>query len=165
MPLLLLLVFGIIEYGLMFKNSSSISAASASGARTAATQPRQNGYQNNALAAVRGALSASNATPQEVIIYKVALNASNQPINWSNAQISACTTCWRFTYSGGTWTQDSSRSWPASAQRACGSLDRTDYVGVWIKARHDMVTGMFGSARTLTEKTVMRLEPMPAPCS
>jgi hypothetical protein len=36
---------------------------------------------------------------------------------------------------------------------------------VWLQVRHDMVTGMFGSAKTLTEKTVMRLEPVRQPCS
>src|SRR5687768_2603439 len=98
MPLLLLLVFGIIEYGLMFKDASTVNAAAASGARTAATQARLDGYQLNTAAAVAGALSASGATPQKLIIYRVDRNSSNQPVNWNNTQVQACSNCYKFTW-------------------------------------------------------------------
>lgn len=35
----------------------------------------------------------------------------------------------------------------------------SDYIGVWIKVNHPMVTKMFGSAFTLTDQTIMRIEP------
>jgi hypothetical protein len=34
-----------------------------------------------------------------------------------------------------------------------------NYVGVWIKIEHAWVTGMFGSTVTLTDQSVIRLEP------
>ena len=34
-----------------------------------------------------------------------------------------------------------------------------DYVGVYIEARHDFITGFFGSGLTFTDEVVMRLEP------
>lgn len=163
-PLLVLLVFGIIEFGLLFKDTSSVAAAAASGARTAATQARTNGYQDNVAAAVTGALSSVGATPQELVVYRVEKNGLNQPVNWSSAQITGCSTCYKFTWSGGQWVPSGGSGWAAAAQQACGPVATTDYVGVWIKARHDMLTGMFGSARTITEKTVMRLEPVPGDC-
>ena len=166
MPLLLLLVFGIIEYGLLYKDTSTVSAAAASGARTASTQARTSGYEVNAAAAVSGALSASGATPQQLIIYRVERNGSNQPVNWSNTQITGCTACYKFTWdtTNKRWNTPTG-TWLWSAQQACGSTLLTDYVGVWVQARHGMITGMFGSARTITEKTVMPLEPVRQPCS
>lgn len=34
-----------------------------------------------------------------------------------------------------------------------------DFVGVWIKTDHKMVSGLVGSNRTLTERSVLRIEP------
>lgn len=34
-----------------------------------------------------------------------------------------------------------------------------DYVGVWMQVEHHWITGMFGSTKTLTDKSVIRLEP------
>ena len=51
-------------------------------------------------------------------------------------------------------------------ERALGAGDTRDRqsvgpdnIGVWIKVNHGMVTKMFGSTFTLTDKTVMRIEP------
>jgi len=43
------------------------------------------------------------------------------------------------------------------------AIDTTwsDVLGVRVKVRHDMVTGLFGESKTLTDKTIMRLEPQP----
>ena len=37
-----------------------------------------------------------------------------------------------------------------------------DYLGVWVKARHPMLTGFFGTVLTMTDDAVMRLEPQEA---
>jgi hypothetical protein len=34
-----------------------------------------------------------------------------------------------------------------------------NYVGVWVRVDHRWVTGMFGSSVTLTDQSVIRLEP------
>ncbi len=34
-----------------------------------------------------------------------------------------------------------------------------DYVGVWVKVRHDYQTGLFGSGIDITKYAVMRVEP------
>lgn len=35
----------------------------------------------------------------------------------------------------------------------------TDYVGIWIKVRHDFWTGLFGDSVTVTSKTIAKIEP------
>lgn len=34
-----------------------------------------------------------------------------------------------------------------------------DFVGVWIETTHRMVSGLVGQQRTLTERSVLRIEP------
>ena len=34
-----------------------------------------------------------------------------------------------------------------------------DYVGVYVEARHDFITGLFGPGMTLTDEIIMRIEP------
>jgi len=180
-PLLLLFVMGIIEYGLFFKNVSSASAAAAAGARTAVTQARNAGtgptfsdsYYNQAFSSTQAAISAiSNATPFEVIVYR-ADPATGRPCNTAytsacggsiaaGSAFDTCTECYIWDYSGGAWSLRGSGtpSWPANQQNACGTTAQTDYLGVYVYLRHNMVTGMFGTSQNIREKTVMRLEPV-----
>ena len=55
-PLLVVMFFGILEFGLMFKNTHSFSEASRSGARVASAMPRTDGYEEVAADAVAAAL-------------------------------------------------------------------------------------------------------------
>jgi Flp pilus assembly protein TadG len=185
-PVLLLLVFGIIEFG----NRSVVTATTAAGARTGSTQGRipDSGIawpaisQNpddllyNTFDATVGALSArTNSTPQRIVIYR-AHRSSGKPCSSTVNQV--CTTpiassdygtcpngqCWVFTYQGGDVTSRASwslnKSWPFANRMACGDTSRTDFIGVEVTARSDALTGTFGSGWTLRERTVMRFEPL-----
>ena len=79
-----------------------------------------------------------------------------------------CTRCvvynWDLTLKKWNTTSPVVNNWPATgsgtAQNAC--IATADSVGVWVKATHKMVSGFFGSVKTLTDHTVMRLEPLPS---
>jgi hypothetical protein len=43
--------------------------------------------------------------------------------------------------------------------RQSGTGGPPDYLGVWIRVRHDFVTDFFGGSLTITDNAVMRLEP------
>lgn len=43
--------------------------------------------------------------------------------------------------------------------RSDNSRQGPDYVGVWIKARHSWVTKMFGNNKTITDQSVIQIEP------
>ena len=49
-------------------------------------------------------------------------------------------------------------SWCPTSRQAIQALG-TDYLGVWVSARHPMLTGFFGSTLTIADHAVMRLEP------
>lgn len=158
-PLLIFLFFGTLEFGLMFRNSHNISTASRSGARVASALPRQTDYHLIASDAVAAALGS---VPSDSIDFLVIFKASDNSGHIVDVNPMACTECYRFAWNPGTESWDLvSSGWPATAQSACGHRTDTDYVGVYVEGHYDWATGMFGDGRTLSETTIMRLEPLP----
>lgn len=170
-PLLLTMIFAIIETGLLLKNQNTVVTATAAGARTAVAQPRQGNYEVNATAAAQAVLRGGTGTPLRVIVYR-AHGATGRPCTSAygsactaaispTAAMDTCTQCWIFDWAGTDWVKRASPSWPAANQAACGAVALTDYLGVYVEFRHDDLTGFFGAPRTIRESTMMRLEPVP----
>jgi Flp pilus assembly protein TadG len=175
-PVLVLLVFGILEYGLAFLNASSVTSASRTGVRSMAAASKQPGYQTLVIEAVRTDLATlRSSTPLEIWIYKAipaGTTGAGRPLNgdgtWNPSGCPAAS-CERYTFSTatGTWTKVSG-NFPSSAQNACfvGAGPGTpaqypDTVGVFVRARYDFATRLFGQSLTLEDYTAMRLEPVP----
>ena len=157
-PLLIMLFFGTLEFGLLFRNSHSISKASRSGARVASVLPRDDIYHLAARDAVTAALGG---VPDGSIDLLIVFKANDNQGNLLDLEPTTCSECYKFTWSesSGSWN-DPTGGWPASDQEACGGLTDTDYVGVYVEGHYDWATGLFGSTRKLSETTVMRLEPL-----
>ncbi len=170
-PLLMMMTLGIIEYGGAYREDATVASASRAGARVASALSKTDFGVVPALTdsgvvtatAVASVLQSLGSTgPQAVWIYRVEpLNAACGPplftgcvykvgYGWDPANK-------RFLMS----PLAGSAPWPASKQIACptGPLGPPDQIAVWVKANHVAVTHMFGSGRTLTGQTVMRLEP------
>ncbi len=164
-PVLLMLVFGIIEFGMLFRADLSVNQSARAGARTAAALPRTAGYQTSAANAVAAQLQNTLSTDEitYLSIYK-ADKATGLPTDGGTYK--TCTTCYRFTWnsSSKSWVPESGASWAYTAQKACGAEATTDYLGVYVEARYNWVTSiftpMFGSSMTVKERTIMRLEPI-----
>jgi Flp pilus assembly protein TadG len=157
LPVLLLIVLGIVEYSLAFKNSLSVTSATRAGARTASAQPRQANFSPNTASAVATALTAiDNTSPQVLWIYNA--NSAGMP---DSGNFSTCNDCNRYTWNQSTKSWDLSyEGWFAAEQNACAGAS-ANAVGIYIRAQHRFMTSLFGSARTLEDHTVMRLEPIP----
>lgn len=155
---------GIIEFGQIFRKSLTMSEATRSGARLGVAQPRQNGYQDDVSIAVRETLrkSAGKGTVEFLSIYK-ADPVTGDPVDGTDGTPENCVTCYRYTWDDAneTWVPVSGSSWPAVDQFACGDVDDTDYLGVYVRGRHDMSTSFLPGTITIDEQTVMRLEPLP----
>ena len=165
-PVLVTLVFGMLEFGLVFKNASTIAGATRSGVRTGSAAPRVPGYQSAIQTAVNTALTASSATPVELWIYK-ADSTTGLPAGGDFSSPAGCpaSTCGRWTWTNGVWTLASSTMWQPTAQNAClapASGTYPDSLGVYLKVQHNYATKLFGSTKTITDHAVMRLEPIPA---
>lgn len=162
LPVLLLVVFGIVEYGLVFKDSLTVSAATRAGARAASARPHAEAYLPEATAAVTSALRA--ALPDESIEYLTVYRADpsdGSPFGGTSDDFTTCaTSCQVFAWRAGAWA-DVGGSWTFDTQMACASTG-TDDVGVFVQARHPWVTGLLpGKGPTLREHAVMRFEPLP----
>ncbi len=166
MPLLMLLVFGIIEWGLAFLTATSTNSAARSGARTASALTLNTTYADQARMAVESNLSGAIpfATPLELWIYEVPYT-SPPGSPYPNGQTSwVCgTNCIKYTWNAATSHFDNAQgAWPAASMVVCGTPDTFDSVGVYLKVRHNFVTNFFGSSKIIAEHTIMRLEPQPA---
>jgi hypothetical protein len=161
LPVMILFVMAIIEFGLAFKDLQTVFTATRVGARTASAEPRQFGYADDVVNAMKSSLSAiPSGQWQELWVYKA--QPDGKP---DTGGFSSCTICVRYHWDGANWIKDQD-TWPASGgvspQYACGGVSPgPDALGVYLKVRHDMLTGFFGSAKTLTDNTVVRLEPLP----
>jgi len=135
--LLFTIIFGIVEFGLQFKDSLAISNAVRAGARSASAGSRVSSYNVLAVNAVTtGQAAVGNAAPQVLWIYK-ADPATGYPVGDSPAgSFTSCTYCERYSWDsvGKQWTCTSgcdttqslpypALSWPSTgssaAQYAC----------------------------------------------
>jgi hypothetical protein len=106
---------------------------------------------------------------QELWVYKVNLitapqSSQDKPIGFSD--FSDCTVCVKFTWDTGIrkFVTADVNGWPASSQNACSSSSPggpPDRIGVYIKLKHDAFTGFVFNTVTISEASIMTLEPMP----
>lgn len=165
-PFVLLLLFGIIEYGLVFMDASGYSSSTRSGARAAVAASRNPTYQDMTRRAVESTMAnVSGGSPRTLVVYR-ADPVTGNPRTWNGRDYTSCSQCWVYRWDGSKptgekWVDQRTSTWPATSQYACGDA-ATDVLGVWVEGRHDFITGLFGSGMDLRERTVMRLEPQPS---
>jgi hypothetical protein len=160
-PVLFLLLFGIIEFGLVFKDQLAITSAVRSGARIASAEPRIATFATDAASAVAreaGAVDMSKVTA--LWIYQ-ADPTNGHPIGAGGTFNSCSTNCIQYKWDASSSSfKQTSGSWPATSQHACqGSQDS---VGVYLAYNHLAVTKAIFSTMGLNSYTVMRFEPIPS---
>ncbi len=167
-PVVVLLIFGIIEFGLAFKDYLSMSAAVRDGARVASTLGRTTNTDYAILQQVKRRMLAVDASQIERIVVFKAVNPSstidsvnpsckttsimNVCNSYSNADLSRPET--DFTGGGGAPDQ----AWPPAVRKDALSAP-PDYVGVWVQVKHQQITGLFTMKSTYTDEVIMRIEP------
>jgi hypothetical protein len=173
-PLMFVLMFGIVEYGIAMGNSSTVKQASRSSVRMVATSPKLDAYALAADAAKIDLSAGANVGPQELWIFKAIVDSPTPSLNgfpvsgngsFTGPGSCPASTCMKFLWNPSTHSWNApSGSWAPSAQNAClgaGTHQYPDAVGVYVKTRYTFFTGLFGDGMDLTAKTVMRLEPVP----
>lgn len=165
LPLLILLVFGIVEYGLLFKEKLTVASATTSAARTGATMGTLEAADFRILEAIEAGLfnqvDSSVLISVEVFRADPVTGAKTGDVNfYSFTPVTACrwTPCpdptdATFMY-GGSWI-------PAGRDT---TLEPTgggvDLLGIQVNYHHTSVTNLIpGVDRDLTEIARIRLEP------
>jgi len=186
MPILALLVFGIIEFGFLLRDYAGVSSLVRTGARIASTgadhgpgtcdtssgAPVCTPASSPALAqeaadAIQRSGIASNPDQiQYILVYKANDKGFPGPDGGTTmpADCSGVANCVKFVWRP---TVDkfkfNSGAWNSTTISACfpgNSTNPMDRVGIYLKANHQMLTGLFGSSITLSDRAVMDFEPL-----
>jgi hypothetical protein len=161
LPIVLLVFFAIIEFGLLFAAVSTTSSSSRAGARFgsanfAVAADRQTAA-NEVRDEVMSSLSARTGldTPQLLWVYSATSTGTPE-----GGSFDSCTSnCFRYVWNNATKTFDTDGgTWPLPD--ACGAT--LDSLGVYLQVDHALVSGFFARNRLVKEHTVNRLEPIPA---
>lgn len=167
LPVLLVFLLGIMEFGLVYATGATANGSTRTGARLAATSYAPAGTTTSAQRAAADQIATAtaadlkalnNAVPLGMTIYKV-VGADGSPAGGfpgSNMTGGCTTNCFRYTWNGTTMVYQSG-SW--ATPDACGTT--VDSIGVFVQVRHDYLTDIMGSSRTVSGHTIMRLEPLP----
>lgn len=162
-PIVMAMLFGVIELGFLFKDYLAVAGAVRAGVRLASAAPRTSTFAQNAAnkVAVTGqAMSLKDI--QQLWVYK-ADAVTDKPAGFGD--FSNCTICVKFHWDTATNAFIStSDTWPASTQNACSSSSPggpPDRIGVYIQLKHDAFTGFVFKTVNISEASIMTLEPMP----
>jgi len=159
-PVFLLLVIGVIEFGLAFKDQLAVTSAVRAGARIASAEPRIATFATDAASQVAKEGSAVDMSQVQALwVYQA--DSTGHPMGAGGSFSSCASNCIKFTWNAGTKSfVQSSGSWPSTSQNACQGTQ--DSVGVYLAVKHPGVTKTFFKFLGLSSYTVMRLEPIPS---
>ena len=170
-PIVMMIFFGIIEFGLAFKDYLSAANGTLSGARVATTAGDDAMADYDILQAIaRNADLIPTDQILSIVIFEATGPNDTLPTQCSGGSSSPgrCNV-----YTGADLTRpesdfgcdettDLDLSW-CPGDRKVNSTTATggppDYVGIYMRVNHPYVTGLFGATITITDTTIMRIEP------
>jgi Flp pilus assembly protein TadG len=175
--ILIVVMMGSLEFGMAWRDSTTVSTALRVSARTVATQGNEGAADYYALQALKAGLSGiPTAAIGRIVVYNASTNTAPDPLCLSmtapggQTGSRACNvyTSASLALASTSFSTSATGSCPATAvDRYYCPLTRdvvqatvTDYVGVYIQVRHDFVTKFFGLNLTITDKLIVQLEPM-----
>ena len=159
LPVLIIVVFGIIEWSSAYHDSSVTSDASRAGGRIAAAESLNPNYALDAASAADAALQGLPANePQQMWVYKA--NSNGYP--GSETAFTSCdVNCIKYTWTPGTKSFNTATpggsGWPAANQQVCN--EPFDEVGIYVQIQHYFITNLFGATVSLSSHSIYRLEP------
>ncbi len=186
LPILVILVFGIVEFGFLLRDYAGVSSLVRSGARIASTgadhgpatcetgpsAPVCTPTSSPALAqeAADAIQRSGSATNPDQIDYILVYKSNDKGFPGATGNTTMPTNCastancvmftWRdsldsFKYTSGTWDSKTiSACFPGNA------VNPMDRVGIFLKATHPMMTGLFGTKISISDRAVMDFEPL-----
>ncbi len=180
-PMLIMLLLGIVEMTLLLRDHVAVSSAVRAGARIASaaadagpgvceTGPEAPPCTPTSSPALAQAAADSiqregSAMPKNSIEFILVYKANDKGYPGANGVSAMPTSCsgiascvrfvWRdsaqaFRYAEG--------AWDSKSINAC--VNESDALGVYMKARHKFLTGVFGDGMDVRDRTVMKFEPL-----
>lgn len=173
-PVLLLIIFGIFEFGFFFRNYLAVSNGARDGAREASVAANVADADYRVMRAIERATAALPDDAIETIKVYEATDpedrASDVGCGGTSSVVGVCNvyvasdltrdvTQWGCqTVAGGDPVDSPDRFWcPTDREVSIGT--GLDYVGIEITVSHDYITGLFGSSTTFDDYIVLKVEP------
>ena len=170
-PIFMVLIFGMVEFGLVMNNYLGVANAARAGARVASASG--NSTQAD-FAVLQAVAKESTAIKRSDIVYIVVFKASatgDAPTAACQSGTATSGVCNVYVSADlarpstdfGCGNSSPDRYWCPSTRKVAQSVASggpPDYIGVWVKVTHHWVTKMFGSTKSLTDSSVIRLEPL-----
>ncbi len=162
-PVFMMLILGMLEFGLVFKDYLTVANTTRAGARVGSAAGRDASADFDILQAVKAAIGGvSTQDIVKVVVFKS--NTNGDMLNTTCTTASVASSCNVYTaadmgLSASALTASGKSNFWAPTSREDRQSVGADYLGIWVRVDHPFVTKMFGSTFTLTDKTVMRIEP------
>ena len=167
-PLFLLIIFGVFEFGLLFRSYLTLSSGVRAAARAASTAGSDANADFLILQSITNNTRALKTSQiQVIVIFKATSTTTPVPTACLTASVSTGSTpCNRYVSTDlarpiaqfGCLTGGPDTAWCPTARKDRLS-DPPDYIGVYMKVQHKYATGVFGGTKTLTDTVIMRVEP------
>lgn len=173
LPVFFLLLLGVVEFGLAFKDYLTAANMSRTGARVASAAANEALADQRALAALdRASTAVARGAIERIVVYRADGPDSPVPAPCTTSATGVASGPVRCNVYGptdlgrppadfGCQTTSPDRFWCPRDRKVAqtGPGGPPDFVGVWVKVRHDYLTRIVGNSVELTNRTVMRLEP------
>jgi Flp pilus assembly protein TadG len=165
-PVFVVLIFGVIEWSFVLRDEAAVSSAARTGVRIASIPPGPT--STNITQPTADAIQhAGSAMPKDnleyILVYQA--NSGGFPLPDGNTTMTcagAGKTCVKHTWSD---SKDAFNrvegEWDPDLINTCVGDNNAQSVGVYVKAKHPMITGFFGSTRDIDDSAVLRFEPRP----
>jgi len=174
LPLLLLIAFGVVEYGSAWNRKLQMETAARAGARVGSSLGNTRLADYGLLQGVKSAINDIGLSNVDYVeVFKSTATDGSRPAGSCASSTPTSVTGSCNVYTGaqlqsltqadfsGTVSCDNTAPdhyWCPLNRQNVQSIG-ADYIGVWIKARYVTITGLFKSPFFLTSAAIMRLEP------
>lgn len=173
-----MLIFGVIEFGFVFKDRLTVDSSTREGARAASVAGNESESDFLILQSVHHTLQSVNRDQiEQVIVYRAATPDSPVPPSCLTSGSQSGPTDFCNVYANdafdeplfdnlgnansffGCSTTSADRHWCPTDRDSTIDGSPPDFVGVYVRIRHPFITGFFGEGLTLDQVAVNRIEP------
>ena len=161
-PVVLMLIFAMIDYGLYFRDDLTASNAARAAARTGVSADADGFVDYDILRNLDDRLTGLGVEPDRIVVFKATSYSDEPPAGCLVDSVYPVCNSYpgsALGWSKAEWIASPERTgWPES-ERSISNSAGTDLLGIHIRATHTFAIGAFQDTATISETVVYRIEP------
>ena len=161
-PVILMLIFAMIDYGLYFRDDLTASNGARAAARAGVSADADGFVDHDILRILDDRLTGLGVEPDRIVVFHASSYEDEPPAGC--LVDSVYPVCNSYPGSALDWTKaewvarPERNGWPES-ERSISNSAGTDLLGIHIRATHNFAIGAFQDTATISETVVYRIEP------